>query len=376
MINIVFIIRSLNYGGAERQLVNLAKDLNKEKFNPTILTFYSGPLERELKEANVKTIWLEKKGRWDVFGFLFRLYRQLAALKPDMIHGYLTVQNILTILLKPFFPRVRMVIGVRASNMDLSRYDWLARLMDSVESFLSRYADLVIVNSKAGFTYSLGQGFPEKKMIMIPNGIDTERFKPDKEGGRRVRNEWGIPEGKVLIGLVGRLDPMKDHPTFLKAASLLVKQKKPVHFVCLGTGPTAYRDELIAIGKELGLSDHISWIDPRSDMPSVYNGFDIVSSSSCFGEGFPNVIGEAMACGVPCVVTDVGDSARVVGNTGIVVPPNNPEALAAGWIQCMSEDNNETGATPRLRIQNNFSLNRLAQHTEEVLIDTLQLQLT
>jgi len=376
MINIVFIIRSLNYGGAERQLVNLAKDLNREKFNPTILTFYSGPLEQELKEANVPTIWLEKKGRWDVFGFLFRLYRQLAALKPDVIHGYLTVQNILTIFLKPVFPGVRMVFGVRASNMDLSRYDWLTRLMDSLESFLSRYADLVIVNSKAGFTYSLGQGFPEKKMILIPNGIDTERFKPDKAGGLRVRNEWGIQEGTVLIGLVGRLDPMKDHPTFLKAASLLVKKMKPVHFVCLGTGPAAYRNEIVALGNELGLSDHISWMDPRSDMPSVYNGFDIVSSSSCFGEGFPNVIGEAMACGVPCVVTDVGDSSRVVGNTGIVVPPDNPEALAAGWIKCMTEDNKETGTKTRLRIQNNFSLNQLVKHTEEVLSDTLQLMLT
>jgi glycosyltransferase involved in cell wall biosynthesis len=376
MINIIFINRSLNYGGAERQLVNLAKDLNSEIFNPTILTFYSGPLAKDLREANVNTIWLEKKGRWDVFGFLFRLYRILKNLKPDVIHGYLTFQNILTILLKPFFPKARTVLGVRASNMDLSRYDWLARITDSLASFLSRFADLIIVNSKAGFNHSLSQGYPEKKMILIPNGIDTERFKPDRPAGLKVREEWGVGEHEILIGLVGRLDPMKDHPTFLQAASILVKKMDQVRFVCLGNGPKPYRDELIVLGNELGLSGRILWMDPRDDMPSVYNAFDIVSSSSAFGEGFPNVIGESMACDVPCVVTDVGDSPRVVGDTGIVVPKKNPEALSEAWIRLLTGDKNQAAHRARSRIQNNFSVEQLAKRTEEVLSKNLNLKLS
>lgn len=367
MTNIVFIIRSLHYGGAERQLVNLVKGLNKEKFNPTVLHFYSGPLKSELVEAKVSVISMEKKGRWEVFGFLLRLYRLIKNLKPDVIHGYLTLPSILTILLKPVFPRARAVIGVRASNMDLSRYDWLARLTDSLLCFLSRFADLVIVNSKAGYEYSLGKGFPEKKMVMIPNGIDTERFKPDRESGLRLRTEWKVQKKKVLIGLVGRLDPMKDHPTFLKAAALLAKKREDVHFICLGTGPKSYESQLIHMGKELGLSGRITWLAPRSDMPAVYNAFDIVTSSSSFGEGFPNVIGEAMACQVPCVVTDVGDSPWIVGEAGIVVPPNDPKALSTGWTRCLSQDKNEAASKARFRIEDNFSLHHLIQRTEKVL---------
>ncbi|GJL80336.1 MAG: glycosyl transferase [Nitrospinaceae bacterium] len=369
MINIVFITRSLNYGGATTQLVNLVKGLDREKFNPTVLTFYSGPLEKDLREANARIIPMEKKGRWHMFGFLIKLYRLVKEQNPDVIHGYLTFPNILTVMLKPFFPKARTVYGVRASNMDLSRYDWLARLIDSVESRLSRFTDLIIANSKAGFKYALKQGFPEAKMIVIPNGIDTEHFKPDYIAGQKIRNEWGVREDEFLIGLVGKLDPMKDHPTFIKAAALFSKEKQRenVRFVCVGGGRDSYRDKLIAMGKELGLSNRILWINPRSDMPAVFNAFDIATSSSSFGEGFPNVVGEAMACKIPCVVTDVGDSPWVVGKTGIVVPPENPEALAAGWAECMAKDKDEAAQEARFRIENNFSLRHLFQRTEQAL---------
>jgi glycosyltransferase involved in cell wall biosynthesis len=367
MINLIFLIRSLDYGGAERQLVNLVKGLNREEFNPTVLTFYSGPLEKELEEAGICTILLEKKGRWEIFGFLYRLYRKLKVLKPDVIHGYLSMPSILTIMFKPIFPRARMVFGVRASNTDLSRYDWLARFVGSLECFLSRFADLVIVNSKAGFKHCLGQGFPQKKMIVIPNGIDTERFKPDKKAGLKVRKEWEVREGEILIGLVGRLDPKKDHTTFLKAASILNKVKKNVRFVCVGKGSEPYKNSLIKIERSLDLSQPIIWVSPRSDMPSVFNAFDIVCSSSSFGEGFPNVIGEAMACQIPCVVTDVGDSSWLVGETGIVVPPNDPHALAAGWNQYLTKDNWEMAGKAQLRITENFTLKQLAERTESAL---------
>ena len=367
MINIIFITRSLDYGGAERQFVNLVNGLNREKFNPTVLTFYSGPLAKELKEANVRTFLLGKKGRWDVVGFLFRLYRKLKNLKPDVIHAYLTVPNILIILLKPFFPKTRMVIGLRGSGMDFKRYDWLARLTDSLQCSLSRFSDLIIVNSKAGFRDSLNQGFPERKMIVIPNGIDTERFQSDKNAGLGLRREWGILDEEIVIGMVGRFDPMKDHPTFLRAASLLAKKRPNVRFVCVGEGPDAYKNELVALGNQLGLSDRLLWVGPQADMPAVFNAFDMVSSSSSFGEGFPNVIGEAMACKIPCVVTDVGDSSWIVEQTGVVVPTDNPEALAEGWEKFLNEDRNEKANQARLRIENNFSLSLLVQRTEEAL---------
>jgi glycosyltransferase involved in cell wall biosynthesis len=145
-----------------------------------------------------------------------------------------------------------------------------------------------------------------------------------------VRDEWGIDDEAITIGLVGRLDPMKDHATFLRAAKIFNQKERRVRFVCVGDGKEPYKSEIHSLCKVLGLNGHLIWAGEREDMPSVYNAIDIVTSSSS-GEGFPNVIGEAMACGVLCVVTDVGDSAIIVGETGNVVPSEDPQALADGW---------------------------------------------
>lgn len=199
---------------------------------------------------------------------------------------------------------------------------------------------------------------------MIPNGIDTERYCPNREAGQQVRAEWSINEQQTLVGLVGRLDPMKDHPVFLRAAALLAQEQPDVCFVCVGDGPRPYNQELQALGEALGLGERLIWAGARSDMPAVYNAFDIASSSSSYGEGFSNAIAEAMACGVPCVVTDVGDSARIVGDMGVVVPPKHPEALASGWKVALAKGRREMALKARLRIVENFGVKRLIEQTE------------
>lgn len=370
MNKVAFLIRSLHYGGAERQLVTLAKALAEEGFNLTVLFFYpGGTLEKDLKDSGVQLISLEKRGRWDVFGFFWRLVSHLKQIKPNILHGYLGVSNLLTLCLKPFFPSTQMVWGVRASNVDLSRYDWLSRLTFQLECFLSRFADLIIVNSHAGRAYHLAHGFPAKKMVVIPNGIDTERFKPDIEARVRVRTEWRIPDQKILIGLVGRLDPMKDHPTFLRAAALLYQQRQDVCFVCVGTGAENYAQELYQFARELNISDQVIWTGARADMPAVYNALDIAVSSS-YGEGFPNVIGEAMACGVPCVVTEVGDSAWIVGDTGLVVPPRNPEVLKTAIAQLIDriQTDGYESKVNRQRVIEQFSVLQLVAQTKAVFL--------
>jgi glycosyltransferase involved in cell wall biosynthesis len=368
MISICFLIRQLNEGGAQRQLLTLLKGMDKAKYDISVLSFYEGGyFSEEIKEIpNIKYISLKKRGRWDVFVFLYHLNRQLRQICPDILHAYMDAPNCLSIFLKPFMPKTRMVWGVRASNMDLSRYNWLPRTVYRFECFLSRFADLIIVNSKAGCEHAALQGFPANKMVVIPNGIDTEKFKPGPIRAR-MRSEWGKKDGDILIGLIGRLDPMKDHPTFLKAASLIAKNKENVRFVCVGNGPESYKNKLIALGNKLGLTNRLLWLDFRDDISKVYNALDLVCSSSSFGEGFPNVIGEAMASGVPCVVTDVGDSPWIVGDTGVVVPPDNPKALAEGLLKCLNKENEETSIQARLRIEKNFSLKNLVERTESVL---------
>lgn len=367
---ITLLTRCLDYGGAERQLVTLAKGLSRQGHGVNVVTFYpGGALENDLRKVGVPIISLGKKSRWDVLGFAWRLVKLVRDQRPDVLHSYLGIPNILTVILKAFAPRLRTAWGIRASNMDLDRYDWTARLAYRIERILSRFADLIIVNSRAGFDYAATQGFPTERMVVIPNGIDIQRFCPDRSAGQRLRVAWGVSDSELLVGVVARLDPMKDHPTFLKAAASLAAERMDVRFVCVGNGPDEYRQELSALGERLGLTERLIWAAGRDDMPAVYNSLNMLVSSSSFGEGFSNVVSEAMACSVPCVVTDVGDSAFIVGDQGEVVPPANAEALKAAMSKvadriCAADYDRECH---RQRIVDHFSVIELEAKTEAAL---------
>ncbi|MCF2147311.1 glycosyltransferase [Desmonostoc muscorum LEGE 12446] len=369
---IVFLIRDLNYGGAERQLVTLAKALDKQWFDVSVLCFYTGgslSLDKDLKNSDIPIIYLEKQGRWHLFGFFWHLVQHLQRINPDVLHGYGGTPNLLTIFLKPFFPSTAIVWGLRNSNSDSNFFDWLGRFIFQLECLLSHFSNLIIVNSYAGRTYYLAYKFPANKMMVISNGIDIELFQPDLEARKKVRSQWGISEDTILIGLVGRLDLRKDHPTFLKAAALLCEDSQNVYFVCVGSGSEHYTRELHELTYQLGISEKVIWEKARADMPAIYNALDIAASSS-YTEGFPNVIGEAMACGVPCVVTDVGDSALIVGNPDVVVPPKNPEALKIA-LKTLIENFNINGCDRtqiRQRIIDQFSVAKLVLKTQAALL--------
>jgi glycosyltransferase involved in cell wall biosynthesis len=366
-VKILFLVRALTIGGAERQLTLLADRLSAAGRDVAVAAFYpGGGLESALEASGVLLHFFQKKGRWDVVAFAMSLYRFVRAQGPAIVHGYLPVPNVLAALLKIFIPGLKVVFGVRASNLDPSRYDRLSRLAFRLESFLSRYADLIIVNSRAGRDYHVRLGFPAAKLAVIPNGIDTARFRPDPAARQATRAAWNIGGNEILIGLIGRLDPMKDHPTFLEAATRLAEAHPEARFVCVGGGDPAYRDELRRLARERCLDGKLIWAESRSDMPAVYPALDVLASSSAYGEGFSNVIGEAMACGVPCVVTDVGDSAWIVGDTGPVVPPGDPAALADAWadlLRRLPEERAELAARTRARIEEHFGVEALVRNT-------------
>jgi glycosyltransferase involved in cell wall biosynthesis len=373
VIRVCFLIRQLNLGGAQRQLLELAKGLDRTKFEITILTFYDGGIyaapAQQLEGVRYRS--LHKRGRWDLFGFVRRLVRRLRQMPPQILHGYLGVSNLLCVLVKPLLRGVRIVWGMRASNMDWERYDWLENFVFGLQRFSSRWADLIIVNSQAGRDYLLRHDFPEHKMLVIPNGIDIEYFRPDDAARAQVRAEWKIGAEEKLIGMVARFDPMKDHATFLHAAAALLQTRDDVRFVVVGEGNLSYQNQLRAQFDVLLMTQKVRWVGARSDMPAVYNAMDIVTSSSAYGEGFSNVIGEAMACGVPCVATAAGDSAMIVGDAGIVIPPGNVEALREAWQKMLFSDSQlrrALGEKARARIVENFSSRVLVQKTAEALV--------
>ena len=368
---VLFLARSLEGGGAERQLVNLALGLARRGQRVAVAVFYDGgPFGAELAAAGVQLLVVGKKGRWDVLSFLTRLLRLLRAQRPAVLHSYLGGPNITAVVLKPLLPGTRIVWGVRASNVDLRRYDWLARTSYRIERSLARYADLIICNSRAGLEYAAAHGFPRKKMAVISNGIDTENFRADAVARTTVRTEWGVSESEILIGLAARLDPMKDHPTFFRAAVMLSQARRDLRFVCVGDGPEPYKSELRLLAAALGLDKELIWAGGRRDMSAVYSALDIVTCSSSSGEGFSNAIGEAMACGVPCVVTDVGDAAHIVGNTGCVTAPGDHRALAAAigrLADLPSKERVTLGHACRERVVSEFGMETLAQRTERAL---------
>jgi glycosyltransferase involved in cell wall biosynthesis len=363
-LKILFLIRSLHCGGQERQLVLLSKRLCERGHDVVIAIFYSGgPLEKELQDTQVRVRALNKRGRWDLWSFLLRVVQVLREERPDVIHGYLFEPNLLTVLLKPLFPATKVVWGIRCSNLDPD--DWLDSLSFKLNCWLSRFPDAIIANSYAGREYHLSVGYPADKMVVIHNGIDTERFRPDSNARSQTRSEWGVAGHEKLIGLVGRLDRMKDHPIFLEAAALVANTRKDTRFVCVGGGPGEYQKKLEILTKRLGLEERLLWVGAREDMPAVYNALDLAVSSS-YGEGLSNVIGEAMACGVPCVVTNVGDSAWLVGDAGEVVPPKDPVALEKAINRSL--DRPRCGKTQiRQRILDQLTEDYLVHSTEQTL---------
>jgi glycosyltransferase involved in cell wall biosynthesis len=372
-VKLVLLIRDLRVGGAERQLVALAKSLDPEIFDVSVVCLYDqGVFTKELLESRVHIATLGKQGRYDIPRFFWRFRKLLRDLRPDIVHSYLPVQNLLTLFARTAVPSARVVWGIRGSNTAPIR-DWLARPVERMQALFSNVPDLTIFNSNAGREYHLSRGYTSSRTVVIPNGIDTKRFAPDRASGLKMRALWQIPEDSLLIGIVGRLDPMKDHPTFLRAAASFARLRPDARYVCVGAGQEAYSQHLRELAMELDLTDKVLWTGALDDVSSAYNALDICCSASSHGEGTSNSVSEAMACGVPCVVTNVGDSPLIVGETGIVVPPRNPEALAAGWAEMarLISEESRLSEVVRRRIASQLSMSTLVDNTSTALLNLL-----
>lgn len=364
---ITFLIRALNLGGAQSQMVLLVQELRKRGHEISVIAFYDGVHKQALLAAGV-TVHTLKRGRWDVLGFLWRLVKLIRNQSPDVLYGYLATCNLLTSFLRVFTPKTKSVWGVRTANLKLEYYDWLARSLSFLEIKLSGLASLIIVNSQAGRQQILAEGVPDKKIVVIPNGIDGNRFYPDRTARERTRAAWQVADDEILIGIVGRIDPIKEHRVFLTAAYELRQAYPKARFVCVGENVNQhYQESLYELIESLHLQQRVIWTGAQYDMLGAYNALDILTNASS-SEGFSNVIGEAMLCGVPCVVTDVGDSALIVGETGIIVPANDAAALMKGWVECLRQIGPEAAKPTQQRIVTQFSVQELVERTEVALM--------
>jgi glycosyltransferase involved in cell wall biosynthesis len=218
---------------------------------------------------------------------------------------------------------------------------------------------VIVSCSDAGVTVHASAGYSRGKFQVIYNGTDLSQFKPDTSNRAAVRQELGVSARTPLIGMIARFHPQKDHATFFAAAGKLIRTHPDVRFVLAGLGLDPNNPEITALMRASGVAEHSFLLGLRSDIPRILNALDVHTLSSSFGEGFPNVIGEAMASGVPCVVTDVGDSAQIVGDSGKAVPPRNAGALAQAWREMLdlpASGVSRLSAHARERVARHFSL--------------------
>jgi len=360
-ISIFLLVRSLETGGAERQLVELARELHRRGLKVTVGTFYKrGTLLHDLEKAGVPLVDLRKGGRWDLAGFLVRTALAVRKSRPTVVYSFLGGANIVASAVRWFVPPVKMVWSIRASNMDLGRYDWLHGVAYWVERRLSRTADLIISNSYAGRDFAVEHGFPTDRIHIVPNGVDTDRFKPDADARQRQRAAWGLSDQHIAVGVLARLDPMKGHGIFLEAAAQIARQRSDMRFFAIGAGPEEGR--LKQHEARLGLGRAMRFTGPSDAPEAALNALDICCSPSD-GEGFSNSIAEAMACGVACVVTDVGDSARIVGDTGEIVPPSDSRALGEAILRLAVRLDDDCKQRARDRAADYFSVGAMVERT-------------
>lgn len=369
-IKVTFLAHSLRLGGTEVQLSALASGIDRQRFAPSIVCIHGdGELMQVVRDAGIPVTVVGKRGRYDALALFGRIVRALRSYGPDVVYSYLDLPNVIAGLAKPFLRGSRVVWGVRAADMHLSErgLDW--RVIFALQRMLANRADAIVCNSWAGRMHLEASGFPVDAMVVQPNGFDCDRHMPDDNARLRLRAELGLKETEIVVGMVGRLDPVKDHKTFLRAAARLAPDHRNLRFVCVGGGDEGFAQELKAFAASLGLSDRVLWTGSRADVPALYNAFDI-STLTSYTEGFPNVVGEAMASGLPCVVTDVGDAARIVGDVGVVVPIGDAEALADGWrslAMLSAVERKARGTLARERVVREFPLRAMRAGSESIL---------
>lgn len=363
---ILHLISTLDTGGAEQNLFRLITAMNKTYFqNYPVSMIRPGIVGYNLECKGVQVHSLNmKKGVPDLRSIL-RLRFMTSLIRPDIIQCWMYHANLMGLTIMDF---KRTLWGIRCSDMDLDLYGPVYRFTVKSGMKLSGIPSMVVTNSHAGRNTHQKLGFHPKKWAIIPNGFDTRLFKPDKAARGLIRSELNIPEKDFVIGLIARLDPMKDHGTFFKAARMFLSSNPSAHFILAGKGLSSSDERILSIAGDIVQTGRINLLGERHDIPQIMNALDIATLSS-LSEGLPNTIGEAMATGIPCVATDAGDSSLLVGDSGVIIQKSDPSALCTAWqhlLNAGSAYRKNLGISARQRIIDHYSLTSMVQAYEDL----------
>lgn len=370
MIKVMHVITTLGPAGAETMLTRLVSGMDGTTFENEIVSL-TGILDLadNMRAIGVPVRSLGMKKRLPNPLLVLRLARWIRQSKPDVIHAWMYHANLIGALAASLAGSVPVIWGIHHTTFDPRVDRRRTMFVNRACAFLSQgFAARIVCCSEASLRVHKELSYPADKLEVIPNGCDPERIKPDPAARVSVREELDIPSDAILIGIAARFHPHKDHPNFIHAAALLHNQMPQVHFLLCGLNITRENSQLTRWIEEAGIGDRCHLLGLCQDMPRFFAALDIATTSSC-SEAFPVVIGEAMACGTPCVVTNVGDSALIVDKTGLVVPPQNPEALSRAWRQLIMagpEVRRILGLAARRRVQQHFALTETVKRYQAV----------
>ena len=367
-IRIVHIITGLHVGGAERMLWKLLAHADYARFDMRVLCLLGdGRIGEEIRALGIPVSCLGIQSPAGAFKAFGKLRRYLRGVSPDILQGWMYHGNLAAWFGRLLSgSRIPLVWGVRQSLYDLSREKPATAQVIRFCAFVSKAATKILYNSETARGHHEGIGYASRHGESIPNGFDTEIFRPDETARSGLRREFGLEEDLPIVGMVARFDPMKGHSNFLAAATWLAERHADVHFVLVGRGVEMANPVFAQVAGTIPLAGRIHLLGERQDIPALTAGLDVAVTPSV-SEGFANAIGEAMSCGIPCVVTDVGDSAKVLGDCGRVVPPGDSLALAQAISELLrmpAGTRRALGMRARQRVIDEYSIAAVAARYE------------
>jgi glycosyltransferase involved in cell wall biosynthesis len=361
---ITHIITGLAAAGAETVLYHLLAALDRDEYQSEVISLTDrGATAPKIESLGVPVRALSMMRSVPNPLAIRRIAKILRRSRPHIVHTWMYHSNLLGGLAAQAAGGIPVIWGIHHSKIDSSdtkRFTvWTVR---ACAWFSKQLPARIICCANSSELAHIQLGYDAEKMEVIYNGIDSEIFQPNPEAREALRSRLGIPPDSLLIGMAGRLHRHKDHKNFFAAARLLRAELPEVHFVLCGDGLEPGNSKLAAEVAD-GLQDHCHLIGLQRDMPAFYAALDVAANSS-LSEAFPLAVGEAMACGIPCVVTDVGDSPVIVGDTGRIVPARDSATMASAWrelIDAGAETRHMLGTAARERVVTHFSVTQFAQ---------------
>jgi glycosyltransferase involved in cell wall biosynthesis len=371
---ILHVITGFIGGGAETMLAKLLRATAGEHEARVVSVTSDGLIGERIRQLGVETTCLGlRRGVPDPRAIL-ALARIVRAYRPDLVQTWMYHADLLGGLAAALAGRTPVVWGVRNAGPAGGKTRWLTRqTLRACAALSSRLPARIVTNSQRARAYHVSRGYDASRFVVIPNGFDVAAFAPMPEARAAVRAELGVPAGAPVVAMVARLDPQKDLPTFAAAAGHMARARPDARFLLCGENLTPDNPVVTGWFREAGALEQTRLLGRRSDVPRVMSAADVFTLSSAT-EAFPNALGEAMACGVPSVVTDVGDCRWILGDAGRVVPPGDPRALAAGWGELLDlppEQRRALGAQGRDRVVSEFALERIASRYGQLYQDVL-----